>query len=82
MNKQVVEQYWAVFRRHLPLLKFLDKKKYGLVIVQLHAGKPVKVGYVPGLEALGEAGFSATESRAKRGSYDHGSNIISAGPSD
>jgi len=42
-------------RRWLPLLRFLAKKQYGLVIVQLHGGKPVKVGYVPGLEAVGEA---------------------------
>ncbi len=54
MTSQNVERNWAMMRRYLPLLEFLEGKKFGLVIVQLHGGRPVKMGHLPGLEAVEE----------------------------
>jgi hypothetical protein len=48
-----VERYWSTFRRYLPLLKLLEAKKYGWVIVQIHGKEPKRVGYLPALEAVG-----------------------------
>ena len=54
MSEQVVERYWSVFMRYLPLLRILDAKKYGWLIVQIHGRRPVRVGFLPGLEAVNE----------------------------
>jgi len=55
VREEVIERYLPLLRRWLPLLQFLSKKQYGMVIVQLHGGKAVKVGYVPEMEAVEEA---------------------------
>jgi len=54
MKAEVIERYLPVLRRFLPLLKFLEDKDYGFVIMQLHGRRPAKLGYVPGLETVGE----------------------------
>ena len=61
MNEQIVEQYWSVFMRYLPLVRILASKKYGWVLVQIHGRRPVRVGFLPGLEAVSEAGMEGTE---------------------
>jgi len=61
MSEQVVERYWSVFMRYLPLLRILEAKKYGWLIVQIHGRRPVRVGFLPGLEAVSEAGMEGTE---------------------
>ena len=63
MNEQVVERYWSVFMRYLPLLRILEAKKYGWLIVQVHGRRPVRVGFLPGLEAVDGVGMEGTEER-------------------
>jgi len=61
MSEQIVERYWSVFMRYLPLLRILEAKKYGWLIVQIHGRRPVRVGFLPGLEAVSEVGMEGTE---------------------
>ena len=56
VNAEIIERYLPVLKRYLPLLQFLARKKYGLVIVQLHAGRPAKFGHLPELKAAEEVG--------------------------
>lgn len=61
MSEQIVERYWSVFMRYLPLLRILESKKYGWLLVQVHGKNPVRVGYLPALEAVGEGGAESAE---------------------
>jgi len=61
MSEQIVELYWSMFMRYLPVLRILEGKKYGWFIVQIHGRRPVRVGFLPGLEAVSEAGMEGTE---------------------
>lgn len=53
-DNQVVEQYLPVLMRYLPLLRLFASKPYGWFLVQVHGKKPVRYGYLPGLEAVEE----------------------------
>jgi len=65
VNAEIIERYLPMLKRYLPLLQFLARKKYGLVIVQLHAGRPAKFGHLPELpvpeEGVGEIGANNEE---------------------
>lgn len=61
MPNEEVERYRGMFRRYLPLLKMLEAKKYGWVIVQIHGKEPKRFGFLPSLQAVddGEGGSDA-----------------------
>ena len=48
------EKDLLMLRRFLPLLRKLATRQYGLWLIQVHEGKPARIGYLPKLTALEE----------------------------